>query len=463
LETEPGGSFYPLYESILLFSTAPSSIWTIVVACVLLVLLLFSSAMVSGSEVAYFSLDGNDVDELKNKSDKTEERILGHLNHKPYLLATILVANNFINIAIILVSAFILGNLLPESFSASLSEWWNDTIKFAIEIVLVTFLLVLFGEVSPKVYAGSHNIKLARMMARPLEILSKITYPITFLLVSTTTIIEKRIEKYDNQQVSMEDIDQAIELSVTDTQHAKQEIRILKSIVKFGNVSVKQIMRSRVDVTAVEQHINLHELIEVVRESGFSRIPVYDDNSDNVTGVLYAKDLLEHLNESSDFVWTDIPRPAYFVPETKKIDDLLKDFQEKRVHMAIVVDEYGGMEGIVTLEDILEEIIGEIQDEFDQEIELDYQKLDEYNYVFEGKTMLNDVCRVVGVDTTTFDEVKGDSDSLAGLILELAGRLPKAKQTIVHENYQFKILQADQRRIIQVKMTLPENDNATMR
>ncbi len=460
METEPGGSFYPLYESILLFSTTPSSIWAIGVAFILLLLLLFSSAMVSGSEVAYFSLDGNDLDELKNKTDKTEESILRHLDHKPYLLATILVANNFINIAIILVSSFILDSILPESLGNWLPVAWNDPVKFFIEVVLVTFLLVLFGEVSPKVYAGSHNIKLARMMARPLEILSKITYPITVLLVNTTAIIEKRIEKYDNQQVSMEDIDQAIELSVTDTQHAKQEIRILKSIVKFGNVSVKQIMRSRMDVTAIDQDINFHELIEVVRESGFSRIPVYDDNSDNVKGILYAKDLLEHLNKPDNFVWQNIPRPAFFVPETKKIDDLLNDFQEKRVHMAIVVDEYGGMEGIVTLEDILEEIIGEIKDEFDHEIELEYTKLDDYNYVFEGKTMLNDVCRVVGLDTTTFDEEKGDSDSLAGLILELAGRLPKANQTINHENYQFKILEADKRRIIQVKMTLPEKSEA---
>ena len=456
METEPGGSFYPLYESILLFSTTPSPVWAIVVAFVLLLLLLFSSAMVSGSEVAYFSLDSNDLEELKNKTDKTEERILRHLEHKPYLLATILVANNFINIAIILVSSFILDIILPESLGGWLHESWNEPVKFFIEVVLVTFLLVLFGEVSPKVYAGSHNIKLSRMMARPLEILSKITYPITFLLVSTTSIIEKRIEKYDNQQVSMEDIDQAIELSVTDTQHAKQEIRILKSIVKFGNVSVKQIMRSRMDVTAVDQGINFHELIDVVRESGYSRIPVYDDNSDNVKGVLYAKDLLEYLEKPDNFVWQNLPRPAFFVPETKKIDDLLNDFQEKRVHMAIVVDEYGGMDGIVTLEDILEEIIGEIQDEFDHEIELEYTKLDDYNYVFEGKTMLNDVCRVVGLDTTTFDEEKGDSDSLAGLILELAGRLPKANQTIGHENYKFKILKADQRRIVQVKMTLPE-------
>lgn len=448
METEPGGSFYPLYESLILLSSTP--ILGVGIAFIVLLLLLFSSAMVSGSEVAYFSLDANHVDGLKNKPDKTEERILSHLEQKPYLLATILVANNFINIAIILVSAYILGNLLPES--------WNEYAKFSIEVIFVTFLLVLFGEVSPKVYAGSHNVKLARTMAQPLEILSKITYPITIFLVSATTIIEKRIEKYDLQQVSMEDIDQAIELSVTDTQHAKQEIRLLKSIVKFGNVSVKQIMRSRMDVTAVEQDTSFHELIKLVRESGFSRIPVYDDNSDNVKGILYAKDLLEHLNKPDDYNWNTIPRPAYFVPETKKIDDLLKNFQEKHVHMAIVVDEYGGMEGIVTLEDILEEIIGEIQDEFDQESELEYRRLDDYNYIFEGKTMLNDVCRVVGLDTTTFDEIKGDSDSLAGLILEIAGRFPKTKQVISHENYHFKIIEADKRRIIQVKITLPKGN-----
>ena len=450
MEAEPGGSFYPIYELVLLSVTGNSPIWAIIVAIILLILLLLSSAMVSGSEVAYFSLDNNDTEEL-NKSDKTEERILKHLENKAYLLATILVTNNFINIAIILVSAFILDNLLPGT--------WHPTLKFLIDIVLVTFLLVLFGEVSPKVYAGSHNVTLARFMARPLEILSKVTYPITVLLVNTTVLIEKRMEKYDNQQVSMEDIDQAIELSVTDAQHAKQERRILKSIVKFGNVSAKQIMRSRMDVIAVDQVTKFNELIQLVRESGHSRIPVYADNSDNVTGILYAKDLLEHYNQSDEFAWQDLPRPAFFIPETKKIDDLLKDFQEKHVHMAIVVDEYGGMEGIVTLEDILEEIIGEIKDEFDQETELDYQKIDDYNYVFEGKTMLNDVCRLVGLDTTTFDEVKGDSDSLAGLVLEIAGRLPKVNQIIVHENYKFKIRQADKRRIIQVKITLPGKSN----
>jgi len=446
LETEPGGSLYPLYESFILLSTV--SIIEIGVALVFLVLLLISSALVSGAEVAYFSLDNNHIDELKKNADDKSQRILSLIGEKQYLLATILVTNNFINIAIILVSAFILGGLLPENLPA--------TFKFFIEIILVTFLLVLFGEVSPKVYASSNNVKLARIMAKPLDVLGSLTYPITAILVNTTSIIEKRIaNRYEGgQQVSMEDIDQAIELSVTDTRDAKKEIRLLKSIVKFGNVSVKQIMRSRVDVTALEQNTGFMELLNLVRDSGYSRIPVYDNNFDNITGVLYAKDLLEHLNKDDNFEWANIVRPAIFVPETKKIDDLLSEFQEKRIHIAIVVDEYGGTSGLVTLEDVLEEIIGEIQDEFDDEIELEYTKLDDNNYLFEGKTMLNDVCRVVGIDTSTFDGVKGDSDSLAGLILELAGRLPKVNETVEYSRYRFRTTAADKRRIIQVKMTL---------
>lgn len=404
----------------------------------------------SGSEVAYFSLDNNDVDELEKETDKTSKRILKLLKEKQYLLATILVANNFINIAIILLSTFIVGQFISEE----MPQW----LIFSIEVILVTFLLVLFGEVSPKVYASSNNVKLARLMAGPLSVLRKLTYPISALLVNSTSLIERRMAKrYDkNQAVSMEDIDQAIELAVTDTQNAKQEIRLLKSIVKFGNVSVKQIMRSRVDVTAIEQETGFHELLELVRASGYSRIPVYDDNFDNVTGVLYAKDLLEHLGKEDIFKWQDVIRSAMYVPETKKIDDLLHEFQEKRTHIAIVVDEYGGTAGLVTLEDILEEIIGEIKDEFDDDIELDYTKLDDYNYLFEGKTMLNDVCRVVGVDTTTFDAIKGDSDSLAGLVLELAGRIPKINESVEYQNYRFLTTAADKRRIKQVKMTISQ-------
>lgn len=446
METEPGGSFYPIYESFILLSS--TSLLGVGIALVLLVLLLLSSAMISGAEVAYFSLDNNDVDDLQKNMDDNNGLILKLLEEKQYLLATILVTNNFINIAIILVSAFILGYLLPHNM--------NELAKFLIEVVLVTFLLVLFGEVSPKVYASSNNVKLARIMAKPLVFLGTMTYPITVILVNTTSIIENQIKnRYDsNQQVSMEDIDQAIELSVTDTQNAKKEIRLLKSIVKFGNVSVKQIMHSRVDVTALEQQTGFHELLQLVRESGYSRIPVYDDNFDNVTGILYAKDLLEHLNKTDKFKWIDIIRPAFFVPETKKIDDLLSEFQEKRVHIAIVVDEYGGTAGLVTLEDVLEEIIGEIKDEFDDDEELDYTKIDDNNFLFEGKTMLNDVCRIIGTDTTTFDEVKGDSDSLAGLILELAGRLPKVNRIIEYSNYRFLITAADKRRIVQVKVTI---------
>lgn len=388
------------------------------------------------------------MEDLEKETDKTSRRIINLVADKKYLLATILVTNNFINIAIILLSTFILGNFINAA--------WSAWLIFSIEVILVTFLLVLFGEVSPKVYASSNNIHVARIMARPLSMLRKLTYPISSLLVSSTSLIERRMAKrYDkNQAVSMEDIDQAIELSVTDTQDAKQDIRLLKSIVKFGNVSVKQIMRSRVDVTAVDQETGFDELLELVRESGFSRIPVYNDSFDDVTGVLYAKDLLEHLNKNDDFKWQDVVRSAFFVPETKKIDDLLHEFQEKRTHVAIVVDEYGGTAGLVTLEDILEEIIGEIKDEFDDNIDVEYTKLDDFNYLFEGKSMLNDVCRVVGLDTTTFDNIKGDSDSLAGLVLELAGRIPKINESVEYENYRFLITAADKRRIIQIKVTI---------
>ncbi len=456
MESEPGGeSLLLIYDQLLLLNAATSPI-EVGIASVLCLFLLLASALVSGSEVAYFSLDNNDVEEVEKDADKTDKRITDLLNEKEYLLATILVTNNFINVAIIMLSAFVLGNLIPEGQIP-------DALKFLIEVVLVTFLLVLFGEVSPKVYASTNNIRVARLMARPLTFLRKLTFPISALLVNSTSLIERRIAKrYDSgKAVSMEDIDQAIELAVTDTQDAKQDIRLLKSIVKFGNVSVKQIMRSRVDVTAVEQEANFEELLELVRESGYSRIPVYDDNFDNVTGVLYAKDLLEYLDENSNFKWQKVIRSAFFVPETKKIDDLLQEFQERRIHIAIVVDEYGGTLGIVTLEDVLEEIIGEIKDEFDDQIELEYEKIDEFNYKFEGKTLLNDLCRVVGLDTATFDEVKGESDSMAGLVLELAGRIPKVKEQLEYKNYLFTITEADKRRIIQVKMTIaPEAETS---
>ena len=296
-------------------------------------------------------------------------------------------------------------------------------------------------------------------MAYPLSLLKKITHFIGYFLVSGTTLIEKRMERRNTEGtlVSMEDIDQAIELTVKDTKGAKQEIKLLKSIVKFGNVPAKHIMTARVDIVAIDSESDFDGIVRTVKETGYSRIPVFEETLDTIIGFLYAKDLLQHLDTDPKFDWHKILRPAYFVPETKKIDDLLREFQKRRVHIAVVVDEYGGTAGLITLEDILEEIIGEIKDEFDDPIEMDYKKLNDYNFIFEGKTMLNDVCRLVGIKTTTFDKVRGDSDSLAGLILELAGRIPTLNEEIQYKNYVFKTIAVDNRRIRRVKVTLPKS------
>jgi gliding motility-associated protein GldE len=387
------------------------------------------------------------------------------------LLATILIANNFINIAIVILSQFILDNILSQDVTNNWSEqiiyfaglnlsveWLSGLINFLFTIVGVTFLLVLFGEVAPKIYAKLNNVRLAKFMSRTLLFLFRLFQPISQLLVNGTNIIEKRLVKKTNNGSSSrrEDIGQAIELTVKNDKHAEHEIDILKGIVKFGDIAVKQVMRPRVDVIAVDFRINFKELIKVVKESGFSRIPVYNEDFDNITGLLYVKDLLGHLHNDASFEWqAHIRTNVMYVPETKKIDDLLRDFQKARLHIAIVVDEYGGSSGIVTLEDIMEEVIGEIREEFDDEIELEYKKIDDWNYLFEGKTLLNDVCRVVGVDTSTFDEVKGDADSVAGLFLEIVGHIPKAETEISYNDFHLKIVSVDNRRIKQVLITLP--------
>ncbi len=450
METDPGDEYHSEILDIILLLSSDPSLFAFGLGTVFLFLLLISSALISGAEVAYFSLNHQDLEDLSKDMDKKNSKILELLNTPRYLLSTILITNNFINVSTIVLSTFLLGGLLKD-----LADWQ----KFIIETIIVTFLLVLFGEVAPKVYANANNLKLARFMAPPLSVLKKLTHFIGLPLVSGTTFIEKRMEKKNSEGtlVSLEDIDQAIELTVKDTKGAKQEIKLLKSIVKFGNVPVKHIMRSRVDVIAIDKEDSFKEIISTVKKTGFSRIPVYEETLDNINGFLYAKDLLKHLNADASFNWHSILRPAFFVPETKKIDDLLREFQIRRVHIAIVVDEYGGTAGLVTLEDILEEIIGEIKDEFDDQVEMEYKKINDYNFLFEGKTMLNDVCRLVGIETTIFDKVRGDSDSLAGLILELAGRIPELNEEIEHRNYIFKITAVDNRRIKQVKITLPSS------
>jgi len=444
----------------------------IVFALALVLVLLLCSALISSSEVAFFSLTPNDLDKLKQENTPAVQRIFKLKAMPRSLLATILICNNFINIGIVILSDAIFRWFLPtnaaENIAKSIINFldleadplaFGNTINFLITVVGATFLLVLFGEVAPKVYAKINNIKLAKMMAKPLIVLSSIVHPLSNLLIKGTSLIEKGLTKrsQNGSITSKEDIDNAIELTVKDEINAEQDIDILKGIVKFGEVSVKQIMRSRVDVIAVDFRIGFRDLMKVIRDCGFSRIPVFDEDFDNITGILYVKDLLGHFNESNGFEWQPFIRPnILYAPEAKKINDLLKDFQTKRMHMAIVVDEYGGSSGIVSLEDIMEEVIGEIKDEFDDEVEVEYQKLNDYNYIFEGKTLLNDVCRIIGVDTNTFDEVKGDADSVAGMILELIGYIPKVGREISYQDYIFRIVSVNRRRVEQIKITLPK-------
>jgi len=440
-----------------------------IAGCFLLILLLlYASAVVSGSEVAFFSLTPNNFADLEEENTPASIRIL-RLKEQPHkLLATILICNNFINVAIAIVSDFIVRSIFSEAVFENMARGLlkilpflvvslkslSKGIRFAIVVVGVTFLLVLFGEVAPKIYAKLNNVRLAKIMSGPLTFMMRLLSPFSRLMVQGTNFIERHLEK-NGSQTSKEEIGQAIELTVSKGKHARQEIDILKSIVKFGDVAARQIMRSRVDVTAVDFRISFKELLEVVKECGFSRIPVFKDDFDHVTGILYVKDLIGHLKEEDGFEWQKLIRTdIIYVPESKKIDDLLKEFQAKRFHMAIVVDEYGGSSGIVTLHDILEEILGEIKDEFDDDAEVDYKKINSFTYLFEGKTLLNDACRIMEVETDTFDEVKGDSDSIAGLFLEIVGMFPKVGQEVTYKKFKFKIVAVTQRRIEQILVTI---------
>ncbi len=406
----------------------------------------------SGSEVAFFSLSPRQVDDLKKQEDKKSQRILQLLKSPPYLLSTILIGNNLVNVGII-ISSFYLTDLIfnlsnQVVFGVEINSGFLNVL---INVVLVTFMLVLFGEVIPKIYATQNNIKLASFMARPLLVLKRFFSPLSAILVNSTDFIEKRIGKMGSE-ISIEDLDRAIDLT-TDDEATNQEIKMLKGVVKFGNLSVKQIMRSRVDMVGVEIQTGYKELLELIKSSGYSRIPVYEEDYDHIKGVLYVKDMLGVLDAPDDFYWQDLIREPFYVPENKKIDDLLREIQEKRIHMAIVVDEYGGTEGLVTLEDIVEEVVGEIKDEFDDLIEMSFQKIDENNFIFEGKTPINDVCKIMNLDPEAFEEVKGDADSLGGLMLEIAGRIPNREDELNYDQFSFRVLEVGNNRIERVKVS----------
>lgn len=427
---------------------AEPSTFNIVLGFVAVALLLLASALVSGAEVAFFSLSPKDIKEIGNDTRKSSKTILDLLDTPRYLLATIIITNNFVNVSIIVISYYIVRFFIDFTIYPILG--------FIGQVVVVTFVILLFGEVVPKIFAAYNNIRLAHMTAYPLLILKKILKPISKVLVSSTGVIERKLSR-KNKNVDLKEIDHAIDLAVGG-KASSQEVSILKGIVKFGNITVTQIMRARVDVVAIDYNTDFKGTIKIVKESGFSRIPVYKENDDNVVGILYVKDLLKHIDKKRGFSWQKLIRSPLFIPETKKIDDLLKEFQSKRIHIAIVVDEYGGTSGIITLEDVIEEIIGEIKDEFDQVEDINYTKIDDRNFIFEGKTLLNDVFKILNIDIDTFDDVEGDFDSLAGLVLELAGRIPGKDEQLSHKNFLFTVLSVTKKRITSVKMTILQED-----
>jgi len=413
----------------------------IVIGFIILIILLIGSALVSASEVAYFSFRPEDLESLKANRDKKSKAILKLYSNPEKLLSTVLVANNTINIAIVLLAAFLSSRIFDFSL--------DPVLGFITNVVAITFLLLFFGEVMPKVYASRNQITMAKLMAHPLTVLEKVFQPITYLLIFSSAFVKRRTGTRKSN-ISMDDLSDALELTSEDF---NEDEKILKGIVNFGNINVSAIMCSRIDVTAIDIKSGFDRIVPVIIDSGFSRIPVYSGSFDNVKGILYAKDVLPYTNNPGSFKWQALLRPPYFVPETKKINDLLKEFQTKKIHMAVVIDEYGGTSGIVTLEDILEEIVGEITDESDDDQSL-YRKLDDSTYIFEAKISLNDFCKVVNIEEELFDEIRGESETLAGLILEMTGEIPQKDKTIKYGDFLFRIESADKRRIKEIRVEI---------
>lgn len=437
-------------EPASIFLTIAFSIdWLLTLDSIGLVLLLICSALISGTEVAFFSLSQTVLDKHAEET-KGESLVIRLLQRPKKLLATILITNNFINILIVLLFAN-LGGILFSEINYNLNLYFFEvSVRFLIEVVLVTFLILLFGEVLPKVYATRNSLKFALLMSKPIKALNVVLSPLSLPLIRLTKIVENRLGDRSHD-FSVEKLSQALELT-SDNGSSKDEQKILKGIVSFGNTETVQIMKPRIDIFAISDEEPYEEVLAKILKNGYSRNPVYKNSIDNITGVLYAKDLLAHLDKTK-LKWQDLQRDPFFVPENKKLDDLLSEFQDKKNHLAIVVDEYGGTSGIVTLEDVIEEIVGDINDEFDDE-DLSYSKLDENNYVFEGKTTIKDFCKVLHVkDESVFEEEKGESETLAGFILEVYGRFPKKGEKISFLNFVFTIEVLDRKRIKQVKVT----------
>lgn len=424
-------------QSIISFNapTTASIIAGLVAICSLCV-----SAFVSASEIAYFSL--KDTDFEKFESQRTLDTVKNLLANPEKLLATILISNNLVNVTIIILCNFVMNQVL---------EVRSSVLDFIIQSVFLTFLILLFGEIIPKIYSSNNNIRFASFAANGLTFLSKLFNPISRIMVKSTIIVNKVVTKRADD-ISMDDLSQALELSEVNSENEKE---LLEGILTFGDKTVAEIMRPRVDVVDIDFKADFDEVVKIVVENGYSRMPVYEDNNDNIKGVLYAKDLLPYIGKrSKDFNWTTLLRQAYFVPETREIGDLLEDFRKTKVHMAIIVDEFGCTQGIVTLEDILEEIVGDINDEYDTDEDNSYKKINDNTYIFEGKTLINDFYKITDIEEDAFEEIEDDAETIAGLILNLKGDFPKEKETIEYGRFQFQVLKVSKHRIVSVKVKI---------
>ena len=420
--------------------------FSVIIALLLAVSLLFLSGFASASEIAFFSLSPTDIESLdpdKNASDRLIQQLR---DDSERTLATILITNNLVNVAIIMLCNYIFSSLFTFK-----EEW----LQFLCVTILLTFLLLLFGEIIPKVYSRRSPLAFCRSGVKGIVFFRRLFCPIETILLKSGAFAEKVVQK-ENRQLSVDDLEQALEL--TDKNDIKDEQGMLQGIIRFGDETAKEVMTSRQDIVDLDIRCSYEDVLKCIVDNNYSRIPVYQDNQDNIRGVLYIKDLLPHLSKSTNFRWQSLIRPPYFVPETKKIDDLLRDFQENKVHIAIVVDEFGGTSGIVTLEDILEEIVGEINDEFDEE-ERNYTKLGSNIYIFEGKTLLKDFSKILNLPDDEFDEIEGDADSLAGLLLEIKGDFPAVHEMLIFKNYKFEVLAIEERRISKVKVTICGTNN----
>lgn len=414
-----------------------------IIALMLAILLLYASGFVSASEIAFFSLSPSDLNEIEEEKSPSDAKIKSLLEDSEHLLATILISNNFVNVTII---------MLCNYFFASVIDFGQAQIlEFLVITVVLTFLLLLFGEIMPKIYSAQHTLSFCRKAAPVIYVLRSVFKPMSNLLVHSSFVVNKLTKKHKVRNLSVDELSQALEL--TDKNEISEESTMLEGIIRFGEETAKEVMTARLDMVDIELNTPFSKVLKCVVDNAYSRIPVYEESRDNIKGILYIKDLLPYLKQGDEFKWQNLIRPAFFVPETKKIDDLLHDFQINKIHIAIVVDEFGGTSGIVTMEDIIEEIVGEINDEYDEEVRT-YIKLSDNSYLFEAKTFLTDFYKVLKIDSDEFEDIAADADTLAGLILELKGEFPVQQEVLFYKNYRFEIVEMDSRRILKVKVTV---------